>query len=258
MMKKLMKKGAVLGAAVLLLSACLGQESSTSTYDANILSHYEPDNSYEYDDFLNTLFNGGKDTVSVNKYLTLGPLTHYSTVKDADGSLVGGFALCVGKDTLATPERKPSRFAVFDKGGYKESLAYVVFHDTTAALMPEHAMQFYVPNTASSCEPKAVCVQNVQAVVQAVKHGTGLAGGPFTSDDYLTLVLTGSLKGKVQATVEVTLVDGTKPLDKWTEVDLTRMGKADVIDLHLESSRPDLPLYCCLDNLLFHYSEIYN
>ena len=257
MIRKMMIRAAFLGGVALAAGACFGLEDSGSKYEANIAVHYEPDYSYQQEEFLRTFFRDGMDTVSVNKYLSLGPLTHHTEMDEAGGKLIGGFAMCIGRDQDAGSERKPSRLAVYDKGGYMGSLAYVVFHDTLATLMPEHVLTFTVPNETSSCSPLYVYVQNVQAVVQAVKHGNGLSGGPFGAEDYLTLTITGSLNGKVLEAKTVKLVDGTRILEEWTKVDLSGMGMVDVLDLHLESSRADLPLYCCLDDLVFHYAEIY-
>ena len=243
-------------AVVLLTAACFSMEGTGSRNEINYVMGYEPDYGYSLTSFLNTFFHDGADTVSVNTYLTLGPLTHNSKLAP-DSTLVGGFAMCIGLDTVATPDRTPSRFAVYDKGGHEQSFGYAVFHDTTAALMPEHAIRIVIPNDDSSCTLKSLYVQNVQAVVQAVKYGNGLADGPFTEDDHLTLILTTSFKGAAQETVRVKLVDGTHLLDGWKEVDLSKASNVDALDLHLESTRPDLPLYCCLDDLSFHYLEIY-
>lgn len=256
MKRKMILRCALVVAAALAVAACFGNDDSTTKYEGNYLIHYEPDNAYEEYDFINSFFPDG-DTVSVNKYLSIGPMTHYSTLT-ADGALEGGFALCRGKDADADPARKPSRFAVYDeKGGYGGSLAYVVFHDTLSALMPEHAIAFYIPNNESDCAPKSVRVHNVQAVIQAVKYGVGLEGGPFGEGDYLVLNLVGSLRGKSAEPVTVKLVDGTNFVNEWKEVDLSRMGNVDTVDMSLESSRADLPLYCCLEDFFFHYSEIY-
>ena len=256
MMKKMILRGAFLGVAALLAAACFEFGNVGSKYEADILVHYEPDYYYQQEDFINQFFKGGADSVYVGEYFSTGPCTHYAK-PDPAGRLLGGFALCMGVDTLAAPDRRPARFAVFDKGGYGESLAYAVFHDTLTSLMPEHAITFYIPNDDSYCSPNVVFVQNVQAVVQAVKYGNDLAGGPFTEDDFLTLTFTGSFKGNAKGSKTVKLVDGKRLLEEWTEVDLTSMSNIDALDLHLESSRPDLPLYCCIDNLYFHYLEVY-
>lgn len=256
MMQKMMIRGALLGALSLLACGCLDNMAGGSHYETTVIVHYEPEYYYDLDDFLDVFFDGGKDTVSVTKYLSLGPLCHNTTVA-ADSSLIGGFAMCIGVDTLAAPDRKPSRFAVFDKGGKDESIAYAVFHDTLATLMPEHAITFAIPNESSTCSPLSVYVQNVQAVVQASRYGIGLADGPFGLNDHLTLTIKGFMKGKALGSKSVKLVDGTHILEGWTEVDLSSFGDVDAMDFSLESNRPDLPLYCCLDDLMFHYVEVY-
>ena len=256
MMKKMILRGAFLGAATLFAAGCFEFGNVGSKYETDVLVHYEPDYYYQEGDFIDQFFKGGADSVYVGEYFSTGPATHCAKV-GAAGNLVGGFALCMGVDTLAAPDRRPARLAVFDKGGWGESLAYAVFHDTLATLMPEHAIKFYIANDESSCTPAVVYVQNVQAAVQAAKYGNDLAGGPFTDEDYLTLTFTGSFKGTTKGSKTVKLLDGKRRLEEWTEVDLSAMGNVDALDLHLESSRADFPLYCCIDNLYFHYLEVY-
>ena len=89
------------------------------------------------------------------------------------------------------------------------------------------------------------------------RYGTGLADGPFGLNDHLTLTVKGFLNGKALGSKSLKLVDGTHILEGWTEVDLSSFGDADALDFSLESTRPDLPLYCCLDDLMFHFVETY-
>ena len=257
MNKQLIFRGVLIVSVALLLASCMGKNGPSSQYQIYVTLPGEPQNYSEWYEIQNAYFDGGKDSVCVREYLTVGPVSLCSQIKDED-SLVGGFALCYGIDTLDTPDRKPCRFAVFDKGGNEKSILYTVFHDTLSTLMPKHAAIIGIPTAESSCSPVSVYVQNVQAVVQAVKHGNGLAGGPFGADDYLTLTVTGSLNRTPVGEKSVKLVDGTKVLGEWTEVDLSKIGNVDAVDFHLSSSRPDLPLYCCLDDLVFFYSAIYN
>jgi hypothetical protein len=251
---KMMKMGAFLCAVALTVSGCFKLTTPESKYELNLQIHYEPDNEYDVGKFMQTFFNDGADSVSVHEYLTVDEVITHNSKVDAKNELIGGFAMCIGIDTIATPDRRPQRYAVFDDGGYGKSLAYVVYHDTLSTLLPEHSIDFYVPNEQSTCKLKNVFVQNVQAVVQAVKHGTGLAGGPFTDGDFLTMTFIGVKGGQTTGTKVVKLVDGTQLLGKWTEVDLSSLGYVEHLDLHMESSRPDCPLYCCLDNLAFHLS----
>ena len=256
-MKRKMIRCALLGAVALLASACFGNDDFKNEYNSHIIICFEPEYDYEWEEFQDRFFNYGKDTVGFFPSISMGPVYHFSKLDDAEGFL-GGIALARGKDTDASASRKPSRFAVFDaNGGNQKSKVYAVFHDTTAALMPEHAIRIAIPSAESSCSTERMFVHNVQAAVQAAVYGVGLAEGPFQGGDFLLLTVTGSKDGKVTGTKEVKLVDGTSYLKEWTQVDLTSLGSIDTIDLHLSSSRADFPLYCCLDDMGYHYIEIY-
>ena len=256
-MNSKMIRCALVGAVALLAASCLNKDDFKNEFNTHMIVKFEPDYYYMWGDFVDEFFNGGKDTVSFNPHFSVGPVFHFAQLDDSE-AFQGGFALAVGKDTDASATRTPSRFAVYDENwGNQKSMAYAVFHDTTATLMPEHDIRISIPNEQSSCTPETMYVQNVQAVVQAAVHGVGLADGPFQAGDYLLLTVTGSLGGKVTGTKEVKLVDGTSCIHEWTEVKLTSLGQVDALDLHLTSSRADFPLYCCLDDMGYHYIEVY-
>ena len=257
MMKKMMVRCALLGAAALMAAACFTDQDYSSQYDYQVVIQFEPDADYQWEDFLKTFFNDGKDTVAIHENFSNGPIYHYAEIGDTDG-FRGGLVMARGKDADASADRKPSRFAVFDEnGGYKGSKAYAVFHDTTAVLMPEHLIKISIPNVDSFCEIQGMFVQNVQAAYQAAKYGVGLADGPFTQEDYLVLTVTG-YKGTAQTgQKDIKLVNGTDAIREWKEMDLSSLGKVDALDFHLASSRPDFPLYCCVDAMTYHYKEVY-
>ena len=256
-MKRKMMRCALLGAMAFLAAACFADGDYKNEYDTHLIVRFEPDYEYEWSDFLNAFFDGGKDTVTFAPSLSIGPVYHFAKVADGD-EFLGGIALAIGKDADASAARKPSRFAVFDaEVGHQHSRAYAVFHDTTDVLMPEHTIRIQIPNEFSSCAPENIYVHNVQAAVQAAVHGVGLADGPFQAGDHLTLTVTGSLKNKVGESKEIKLIDGTSYLKEWTKVELSDLGNIDALELYLTSSRADFPLYCCLDDMGYHYHEIY-
>ena len=257
MMKKMMVRCALLGAAALLAASCFGSQDYSSQYDSHLLVHFEPDQDYQWDDFEKNIFNDGKDTVAFYPNFSISAVYHFATIDDLDG-FRGGLVLARGKDADASPDRKPSRFAVFDEnGGFQGSKAYAVFHDTTASLMPEHLIRIAIPNADSYCEPEGMFVHNVQAAYQAAKSGVGLADGPFGENDYLVLTVTGYKGTTRTGEKQVKLINGTNAVVEWTEVELGALGKVDAIDFHLAASRPDFPLYCCVDSMGYHYLEIY-
>ena len=257
-MKLKMIRCVLLGAVALLAAACLKQGDFKNEVNTHLLVGFEPDYDYMWDDFLDSFFNHGKDTVSFSETVSTGPVYHFAKLEDNSKRFLGGIALARGKNTDAA-DTTFSCFAVFDENvGNRKSKAYAVFHDNASAeKMPEHIVQIAIPTAESSCAAEFMFVHNVQAAVQAAVHGVGLAEGPFQAGDFLLLTVTGMLDKKVTGTKEVKLIDGTRYIKEWTEVDLTSLGSINALDLHLTSSRADFPLYCCLDDMGYHYHEIY-
>ena len=162
-MKQKMIRCALLGAVALLAASCLGKGDYKNEYNTHIIVRFEPDADYQWEDFVDAFFDGGKDTVAFAKSISIGPVYHFANLDDAE-NFQGGFALARGKDADASADRKPSRFAVYDEnGGNLKSKAYAVFHDTTATLMPEHSVQIQIPTVDSSCSAEGMFVHNVQA-----------------------------------------------------------------------------------------------
>jgi len=255
---KMMIRSALMGALTILAVSCFGDGDYRNEYDSHLLIQFEPDQEYQWNDFADQFFHGGKDTVAFYPSISMGPVYFFAKLEDDNETFLGGSAICCGKDADASEGRDPSYFAVYDKdGGNQKSHAYLVFHEAAGSQMPEHFIQIYIPNTESSCSAEYLYVHNVQAAVQAAKYGVNLAGGPFQAEDYFLLTITGMLGTKVAGTKEVKLVDGTKAIEEWTKVEIDSFGQIDAIEFKLTSSRSDFPLYCCLDDLGLHYVEIY-
>jgi len=244
-------------AITLLAASCLAKQDYSSQYESNILVEFEPQNYYEWEEFLASVFGDDSDTVAFHPSVAIGPMYHIASFNDAD-EFQGGLVLCRGKDSDASAGRKPSRFAVYDKsGGHNKSNCYAVFHDTTATLMPERCILVSLPNKESNCSLNSMYVHNVQAAVQAAMTGAGLSEGPFQAGDFLTLTVTGYNDSKVTGSVECKLIDGTQVVNEWKLLETSSLGSIDAVDFHLSSSRVDFPLYCCMDDMLYHYYELY-
>ena len=115
-MKRKMMRCALLGAVAFLAASCFVKGDYKNEYDSHLLVRFEPDYEYEWNDFLDSFFDGGKDTVAYAPSLSIGPIYHFAKVADGD-EFLGGIALAIGKDADASASRKPSRFAVFDAEG---------------------------------------------------------------------------------------------------------------------------------------------
>ena len=95
---------------------------------------------------------------------------------------------------------------------------------------------------------------NVYAYSSMTK-GDEIAGGPFGDDDYLTLIIHGSLKGvEVNNQVEFKLAEGKDIVTDWEYVDLSKLGEIDELSFTMVGSRTgdwglNTPTYFCIDNL---------
>lgn len=258
MKHNLLVRGALVGLTIALAASCMSMDGPQSKYEAYIQVGYGPESPTQVESFISAFFNGGADSVSVAGTFYYGPVYHYAEISEDKTTVLGGLTMCIGVDTLVAPDRRPAPWAVCDKeGGHGGSLGYAVFHDTLSTLMPDHPIETYIPNDESTCMPYLVYVQNSHAVVEAVKYGVGLSGGPFGDSDWMDLTIKASRNGASAGEKTVRLVDGKKLLEGWTEVDLSKMTEADAVDLVLTSSRSDMPLYVCLDDFIFYYLEIY-
>ena len=92
MKKKMMVRCALLGAAALLAAACFDSQDTKSEYDYQLLVQFEPDEEYQWDDFVKQFFNNGEDTVSFNPSVSIGPVYHFAKISDLNG-FEGGIAL---------------------------------------------------------------------------------------------------------------------------------------------------------------------
>ena len=63
-MKQKMIRCALLGAAALLAASCLGKGDYKNEYNTHIIVRFEPDADYQWEDFVDAFFDGGKDTVA--------------------------------------------------------------------------------------------------------------------------------------------------------------------------------------------------
>ena len=169
-----------------------------------------------------------QQTVSWGGLMTSGGVVSNQTTKDAKGyedaykSAAGG--ACAGKNYLVW---------------YVDSYSPNVIKLTKASTVPG----MYVCNTA--------LVENM------IKIGDGMSEivGGFTDDDFLLLIVSGSLDGKkVNNTVEFYLAKGKNIVNQWTFVDLSKLGKVDELHFSMSGSKQNsmgltTPTYFCIDNL---------
>lgn len=175
--------------------------------------------------------------------------------EDEDKTFAGGCMYSMGRDTVVTGSHSPSRFKVnCHYGAAQRSLAYMVFYQSDN--MPESPVEISLINDNCYCKPVGVFVNNTNLVVNAVRNGTMLSGGPFKEGDWAKLTIKGSLKGASCGEVSVNLADFKTYRDsvitEWTLVDLKDISNCDKLNFEITSSRADFPKYACFDTWYFN------
>ena len=239
---------AALGALCL---SCLVSCDETSSYDCtyDLTCDFEVYQESDLDD--NISFTS--DSLYLGPMIVhFGSLVFYASYDSEDLNNIeyykGGWCLSRQVDTTVAEGHTASHFAVFGAGGSDESLTYAVFWDNPGN-MPEKHLE-YLP-TVGEFHPRSCMVNNTNEVVNAIIVGRD----KFEDGDYLTLVFTGYLDGKVTGKASVNLAEYRSYkhdiVTEWKEVDLSSLGIVDSIDFSFESSRPGLPRYFCLDDLSY-------
>jgi len=100
-----------------------------------------------------------------------------------------------------------------------------------------------------------VYVCNSVYAYNSITKGDDFAGAPFGNGDFFTLTIGGSLDGKmVNTEVSFDLARDKNVVTQWTYVDLSKLGKVDMLFFTLTGSRTgdwglNTPAYFCIDNL---------
>lgn len=131
---------------------------------------------------------------------------------------------------------------------------YTVFrYSTEPGFMPTHAISF--PFTENgTCEMQGCFVTNTVEVADYVKAN-------FELGDRLTLKATGYLNGTKTGEAEINLADFSAAKDSivslWTPFELTKLGSIEHVDFEIISTKPDVPPYFCMDNMVFRVDISY-
>jgi len=124
-------------------------------------------------------------------------------------------------------------------------------------MMPEKTVWMSLPGNKSSIAPVIFLVNNTAQMVNAVRYGTGLEGGPFHDGDYVTFTVTGFRSGNATGSASINLADYETYRDSvvtlWSPLDVSGLSDVDELSFSITSSRDDIPRYVCLDDMLFKF-----
>lgn len=236
---------AIIGAIICALAA---SSCIKGTYHSSFTAYctFEAADTSAQNNFINGVFKAN------DFYMGDGSLAFCGKRTD-DGEFRGGMMVGIRKDCKVEKGYVPqSLYTVVDStGGAGKSIGFGIFMDSKTA-MPDHEVVFTY-RAMGTCSLADLYVNNTTYVANAVKFG--FSGIPaFSQGDYLTLKITGYLNDSATGTATLDLAkydgNGLNLVTKWTKIDVSKIGMFDYLDFSLETNRYDLPLYCCIDNLI--------
>jgi len=174
-------------------------------------------------------------------------------VEDGDGN--EGFGRSMLCDTTYASGHKRETlplFSVADTTGSSYSEIFMFYHQSPGSPVSD-GIKFNAGSLENAtCTAYCVYVNNTNYLANLVQFG--MDGIPaFSQGDELVVTFTGKLNGTETKSVSKKLAfydgNGLTYLHDWTLVDLTSIGQFTSMDVKLTSTRSDIPLYCCLDDL---------
>lgn len=242
----------LLTAALFSAASCFHTKPSSIQYTLNATFEYSNTLDGSVDESVAKLF--GADSLLASQYVRMDDFSALCSKVSGEGTdavMVGGWTLSMKKGSLDENGQPTPFCAAGNARGYQNSNTYAVFYENPdPSRMAEQDVLFDFSRVSNpTCIPVGCMVNNTSAVVTAVKNPeTG-----FGSGDYVKLTVTGYWKGVQVGTAEKYLVDyrGAEPvlLTKWDAFDLSKIaGNVDKLKFHLESSKPGIPPYFCMDN----------
>lgn len=239
-----MKRLLLIISIVFAVSSCFGDGPMT-TRSYTLLADFEYAGDYSDSTFF------GADSVFFDAERGIGfycaDMNFYHKVDTVGKAFKGGFLLSyldIPKSEVT--EGLENRYRVNNlKGSIRNTFA--VFHQNDdASLMPKNDAEF-IYTKYGTCVMTGCYVNNTVMVADSVKAN-------FQPGDRLIVKATGWLNGQKTGDAEVTLADFSVQKDSivstWTPFDLSKLGSVQYVDFEVISTRPEIPLYFCIDNLM--------
>ena len=235
-----MKRFFLIALAALTLTSCLDSGSGMGQKYSLVASFQYPNVSFRSD---STFFNA-KDTIG----FSFDVLNFYHTLSYDLSRLEGGFLLSgaeMPKSGDVSRLMKTYRANVPAKVS-AGNIYTVYYQNPDSSKMPAHDVSFpYTEN--GTCTMGGCYLTNTVEVAEYVKAN-------FTLGDRLTVKATGYLNGQKTGETEMALADFSAQKDSivytWTPFELTKLGAVEYVDFEILSTKPDVPAYFCMDNMV--------
>ena len=241
-----MKKILVVILAAAFAFSCKPGPSYSTQYTAVTTFEYDAEYGVDY------LKEFAKDSTFYDAQnglaLGWGDLGFFHKVSEIDKSFQGGWKHSYqrpvgdGRDAEKPAGYVPSNYRSMGPHTGSSNKTYAVFcqnEDPTG--MPERDVKF-MSAQYGTCTPSQCWVNNSEAVYEAVKQS-------FGASDRLVLKATGYLGGVKTDEVSIQMAAADTIMYNWSKLDLTKLGNVDAIDFELTSTKGDIPMYFCMDEL---------
>lgn len=128
----------------------------------------------------------------------------------------------------------------------KDKNTYLVYRTADLPNMPEHDFQF-MAKQLGTCGMTGCYVTNTVEVADSVM-------AHFEVGDRMTLKATGYLDGAKTGEAEIYLADFSAEKDSivstWTAFNLSKLGSVEYVEFTVTSTKPDVPLNFCIDDVI--------
>ena len=235
-----MKKILLLFIAAICAASCFDGDSGTS-------QKYTLVTYFQYSEL-----KFGLDSTFVNAQDTIGfgydALTFYHKLDEKLENAEGGFLISCAEMSKSgvTAGLDNTYRAMVPKGMMPGNIYTVFYQNPDETKMPEHDIEFSYKEHGT-CNMIGCYVTNTVEVVDYVKKN-------FTLGDRLSIKATGYANGQKTGEAEMILADYSAQKDsivtKWSVFDLAKLNMVEHVDFELISSKPDIPAYFCMDNMV--------
>lgn len=247
-----MKKITVILITLLSIVSCMSETNYSESYTAYATFEYLGEDYTQLFGSDSLYYNTIASSLDYESAIGWSSLGFNAKVSASMNLFEGGFILSYLKAANDTTAMTPSPYRVY--GNPEKLNTYMVFHDNPAAEnMPSHDM-FFSMAKYGTCAVQGCGICNTEEVVKFVREN-------FEDGDRLVVRATGYLEDVKTATAEFPLADFATFRDsvvtKWTFFDLEKLGDVDFVDFEISSTKPGVPAYFCLDDMIANVSIAY-
>ena len=228
-------------AVAVMMASC--SENKGNTYKTDSICSFDYSNADE--------MTGESKVYFKSSFVGSGIVGFLNKSNDDQTVFLGGCALVGLADDVLEEGHVAKDLCVYGKG-YNNTDYYVTVKYNPGS-MPEHLIVFAQQGYGTLTLNK-VFVNNTNRMVTIAHYGLPAtdeseAIPAFKDGDYVKVQLVSDKNNTVEFTLAECKNGNLSVIEEWKELDLTKLGYVNSVDVVMESNRKDLPMSFCFDNL---------